>query len=366
MKKNKQYIISFFIPFIIFIFMCCTANIIFWGTKNFLTSDLKAQYISLFSYLKNVFSGKESLFYSFSKGMGGNMFGTFAYYLASPLNLLIIFFTKKSLDNAILLIISLKIGLAGLTMFSYLKSKHNKNNSLYIFSSCYALMGYVVVYFFNVMWLDAIYLAPLLLFGIDKIIENKKFLMYGIVLFIAIFSNFYTGFMLCILSCLYFVYQLFLEFNLREDKEKIVSALVKFGITSLIAGCMTFILLLPTIYDLVINVGRVGNVSLGGRILNGNFLEQFARFYIGAHNEKNILNEGTAALYSGLIVLPLVYFYFVNKEIKIKEKKITGIMLSILISGLFIPAVSFVWSGLSVTYSFDFRYSFIIDRKSVV
>src|SRR5690606_22296346 len=107
-------------------------------------------------------------------------------------------FQKHSLDNAILLILILKVGFAGLTMFSYLKNKYNKGKTLYIFSSSYALMGYIVVYYFNIMWLDAIYLAPLIMLGIDKIIEGKKSWLYGISLCLAIFSNYYIGYMLCI------------------------------------------------------------------------------------------------------------------------------------------------------------------------
>ncbi|NLM63106.1 MAG: YfhO family protein, partial [Mollicutes bacterium] len=129
MKKTKQYIISFFIPVIIFMLVFFNANIFFEGTKNFLITDARIQYIALFGYLKDVLSGSESLLYSFSKGIGGNMLGTFAYYLASPLNFLIYFFPKHSLDNAILLILILKVGFAGLTMFSYLKNKYNKGKT---------------------------------------------------------------------------------------------------------------------------------------------------------------------------------------------------------------------------------------------
>ncbi|MDD2490329.1 MAG: YfhO family protein [Bacilli bacterium] len=366
MKKNKQYIISFLIPIIIFLMVCSIANINFWGTKNFIVSDSRAQYISLFSYLKEVLKGNASLFYSFSKGMGGSMFGTFAYYLASPLNLLIIFFSKKALVSGMLLILTLKIGLSGLTMFSYLKRKYNRANSIYIFSTSYALMGYVVVYFFNIMWLDAIYLAPLLLIGIDKIIEGKKSLFYGIVLFMAIFSNYYTGYMLCVFSCLYFSYQLLLNYKFKEDKDKIISSIIKFLITSILAGFMTSVLLLPSFYELFINVGRGVKTSSHITVFNGDFLKIFSRFYMWSHNSDNVLNFGTVAIYSGVIILPLVYFYFVNKNIKVKERILTGIFLTLLISGLFILPIDFFWHGLSNHNSFDYRYSYLISLFLII
>ncbi|MFA5603974.1 MAG: YfhO family protein [Bacilli bacterium] len=361
MKKYKLHIISFFIPFLIFIMVCSTANIFLGGTNNFLISDSKAQYISLFSYLKNLLSGSESLFYSFSKGMGGNMLGTFAYYLASPLNLLIILFSKETLVIGMILIISLKIGLSGLTMYMYLKSKYNHKNTLFIFSSCYALMGYMVVYFFNLMWLDALYFAPLILMGIDRIIKGKSSFMYGFFLFMAILTNYYTGYMLCIMSCLYFVQQTFLKFNFNKDKDKILAAIMKFGITSVLAGVMTSVLLLPSVYELSANVERVGSYNNQNGIFISNFLETFSRFFIGSQNENNVLNHTSAALYSGLITLPLVYFYFVNKKINKKDKIVNGILLILLFLGIFIKPIDYFWHGFSYTNSFEFRYSFIIS-----
>ncbi|MDD2518764.1 MAG: YfhO family protein [Bacilli bacterium] len=361
MKKNKQYIIAFFIPFLIFIMVCSTANIFLGGTSNFLISDSKAQYISLFSYLKNLLSGSVSLFYSFSKGMGGNMLGTFAYYLASPLNLLIILFSNETLVIGMLLIISLKIGLSGFTMYTYLKSKYNHKNTLFIFSSCYALMGYMVVYFFNIMWLDALYFAPLILMGIDKIIKGKSSLMYCIFLFMSILTNYYTGYMLCVMACLYFIQQSIFKFNFNKDKDKILAAIIKFGIASVLAGIMTSVLLLPSVYELSANVERVGSYTNQVGIFVTNFLETFSRFFIGAQNEQNILNGESAALYSGLIILPLVYFYFVNNKINKKERIVNGTLLLILFSGLFIKPIDYFWHGFSYTNSFEFRYSFIIS-----
>lgn len=361
MKKYKLHIISFFIPFLIFVMVCSTANIFLGGTSNFLISDSKAQYISLFSYLKNVLSGSESLFYSFSKGMGGNMLGTFAYYLASPLNLLIVLFSKETLVIGMLLIISLKMGLSGLTMYMYLKSKYNHKNTLFMFSTCYALMGYMVVYFFNLMWLDALYFAPLILIGIDRIINGKSSLMYGIVLFMAILSNYYTGYMLCVMSCIYFVQQAIFKFKFNKDKEKILAAIIKFGIASVLAGVMTSVLLLPSVYELSANVDRVGSYTSAKGIFKLNFLETFSRFFIGAQNENNILNSTSAALYSGIIILPLVYFYFINKKNSKKERIVNGIILLLLLSGLFIKPIDYFWHGFSYTNSFEFRYSFIIS-----
>ena len=38
-------------------------------------------------------------------------------------------------------------------------------------------MGFITVYYFNIMWLDVIFMAPLVILGIDRLFEGKKLLL---------------------------------------------------------------------------------------------------------------------------------------------------------------------------------------------
>lgn len=357
--KNKRYL-SFLIPFCIFILIGISTGIFLVKGQNILITDLSHQYVSLLTYYKNVFNGTESLFYSFSKGLGGNMLGTYAYYLASPLNLILLLFSKQNLYYGIFLIISIKIGLSGLAMYYFLSENNKvKDYALLIFSTSYALMGFNVVYFFNLMWLDIIYLTPLLLVGINKIINKESSLFYGIVLFISIFTNYYMAFILCVFACLYFVYKLLTKYSFAKNFGEVIIVILKFTITSLLAGLMTSILLLPTIYDLVMNVSR--NLPYALERFSGAFGMLFSRLTIGAHNYENILNKETPAIYSGLIMLPLVYFYFVNKNIETKYKVLSFMLLLVLIVGIYIPFINVLWHGNSLPNSFNYRFSYLIS-----
>ena len=94
--------------------------------------------------LKNLTDGG-SIIYSLTKGLGGGMIGTFAYYLSSPLNILIYLFPKDQIVLASIFLIVFRISLSGLTMFTYLTNHFKENKYKYlIFSTCYALMAYVV------------------------------------------------------------------------------------------------------------------------------------------------------------------------------------------------------------------------------
>ena len=82
-------------------------NAPFGDSASLACSDANNQYLDFFLYYKRLISGTAGFSYSFSKMLGGTNVALFAYYLASPLNLLIAFFpTDRILFFFDLLILS--------------------------------------------------------------------------------------------------------------------------------------------------------------------------------------------------------------------------------------------------------------------
>ena len=180
LKNNKNYIWAFLIPFLIFILLCFSLGFLYPDGKAFYISDLDAQYKALFAfYRENGLVG-----YSFSKGLGGSMFGTYAYYLASPLNVITFLFPTKYLHLSMLLILGIKLSLASLTMYIFLHQHFKEKKYLLLFSIIYAFIGFNAAYYFHLMWFDAVYLLPLIMTGIDQILKNKKSILYLVSLFL--------------------------------------------------------------------------------------------------------------------------------------------------------------------------------------
>lgn len=205
MKKNKLLMLcSFLVPMFLFYLFS-----FFRFKSNFLYNypDVYSQYVPLFKYLKGVFVFDNSIFYSFSKQLGGSMAATYGYYLSSPINIFLLLF--DDILSFLNFITVLKIGLCGLCMYIYLCTKREKNYFInFLLSLCYALMGFNLMFINNIFWFDVIYILPIVMIGIDKIIKKDSPFIYVLTLCYAIICNFYMAFSLCIFSVIYFFYNI--------------------------------------------------------------------------------------------------------------------------------------------------------------
>ena len=358
-KKYGFYVLSFIVPCII-ILIFLIANDMFKG-HSILTSDLLEQETSFLKYFHNLLHGVASFPYTFSNGLGGSMYSTLFYYLGSPLNLLIYFFDDVNLFCTIMLI--LKLSLCSLTMFIYLKHKFNcKQWWLLIFSLTYALMSYNLNNYVQIMWLDGVVLAPLILLGIDKYIKNGKTSLYIITLFWTIVSNFYIGYTLTIFSIIYYLYQLCIISNdnhwIRNNKKKII----RFIVITFLTGLLTSFILIP-IFLASRSFMRVSSLN---KMFNSNILDIILGSYMGLDTGLTILNPYHILFYSGILMLPLIISYFTNKEVSTKEKKITLLVYVILFLPVIIQPLNLIWHLFTYPNFFNYRYSFIITIFTLI
>lgn len=353
-KQRIYYLLSFLIPILMFLLVMYLRVGEIDG-NYILISDMEAQYNSLFQYLKNVLNGTESLFYSFHKGLGGEMFTTFTYYLSSPLNLLVLFFEDGQIPNCILLIILIKLGLSGLTMNIYLNHKDsNKLNINLIFSMCYALMGYTINYYFNIMWLDAVYMLPIVILGLEKLMDEKKLLLYIIALSYTIICNYYMGYMVCLFALLYFIYQMINQS--KKDKQIIII----FVISSILSAGIASFILIPTIIQLPKLASTQGNISINIEYMINIFKGILQNIIVGNHNCSNTINPYGTYLYITNFCIILVIIYLLNKQVTKREKILILIILLIFLTSFLLRPLTYVWHGFSLPAYFNNREAFLL------
>ena len=151
--KKVFYILAFLLPMLGMLGICKETGTYPFGEKSWLVCDMDNQYIAYFSCFKQAIE-ENGFFYTFSKTLGGDMFGFTAYYLMSPLNLLFLFVKTDGIHDMAAWIALIKIGLCGLSFFILVNYKNDKEeHSVFkkstgnlIFSTAYGLMTYNVFY----------------------------------------------------------------------------------------------------------------------------------------------------------------------------------------------------------------------------
>lgn len=351
-KKSIIYILAFILPIIIVGSIFLLRKIGINSNRTILFSDMFSQYIGYFGKLKDVLSSDGSIFYAFNKSIGGNTIGLFAYYLASPLNLIILLFPKELLANAILTIYLIKIGICSLTLAIYINKVYKKNDySVLIFSLCYGLMSYNIVFHMNVMWIDGVMLLPLIALGIENIINKNKYKLYIVSLFLAIISNYYIAYMICIFSVLYFIYKGIIYKKINGKN------ILGFIGSSLIAGGLSGYLLIPVVLSLMTGKASLKNLSDGIYVTESIF-STLSKTIIGSYDYNQILS-GPANIFCGVMITVFLLLYFINEKIGLRAKLLSAVFIFILFLSFTINIFELLWHGFNYPVGFEYRNSFL-------
>ena len=141
---------SFLIPLLITMIICIDHEVYPFGNRCILHIDMYHQYCPFYTEFQRKLTSGSSLMYSFCIGLGSDFVSLYAYYLASPLNWLIVLCPKEYVIEFMTILVLLKIALCGLTFGYYLKKHFQTNHfAICIFALAYALSGFMGSYGWN-------------------------------------------------------------------------------------------------------------------------------------------------------------------------------------------------------------------------
>ena len=123
MKKRGPLLAAFCIPLLITLIICVNREIYPFGDQCMLHIDMYHQYCPFFTELMEKLKTGGSPFYSWNIGLGADFVSLYAYYLASPLNWLLILWPRGYVIEFMTALSILKIALSGLT-FTYYLGEH--------------------------------------------------------------------------------------------------------------------------------------------------------------------------------------------------------------------------------------------------
>ena len=369
-KYNKIYTslilaACFMIPAAIMLVAYAYYGMAPFGMNSVLIMDMSNQYNEFYCGLKHIGSLGD-VYFSWAKALGGNYIGVFAYYLSSPLSIVTLLCPNEKMPICLLFLTCVKIGLCGLTFGIFLNKRHTRagrrNERAYIilFSICYAMMSYNVVYSLSLMWLDAVIWLPLVILGIETVVlEDRCGLL--IFSFAGIFiSTYYLSYMVGIFSCIYLLYAICV---MKREDVKIKRILLKFAGSAAGAAALGAWLLVPTFFSLL--QGKIGGDNYkNNHITNYRLSDLFKKLVLGSYDGIKI--RVTPFLYCGIIVFILFFAYFFIKSISRKQRLFTGaITLSLLLS-TFILQVDKAWHVFQLPNWFPYRYAFLLSFMMVL
>lgn len=357
-------IISFILPITLLVVTYYLLGITPFGEMSLLTIDLNGQYISYFAYLKDSALNLDNLMYSFSKTMSGEMIGLTGYYLLSPFNIIFLLFEVENFPLAITIITLLKVGTIGLSMSYLLKEKRLSSLVTIMLSTIYSLSSYTLVYQQNIMWLDSVILLPIMILGIDKIFARKGKNIYIISLAIAIITNYYIGYMMCIFSAIYFVTSFveksYLKTINEQDKSKFHKVVLNYIGSSLLSVGLSAFILIPTLYSLK---GGKANLDFSSIITfdtNFSLIQFLSKFIIGAFSFSQV-QSGLPNIYVSYFALISSILFFFNKNLSIGIRLKYFIILIFLYLSFKFTSLNLVWHGFNAPNWFPYRYSFFFS-----
>ena len=392
-------LLAFLFPLISMLFYMKGAEVCPFGDYSMLYSDNYHQYFPFFKAFRQALLSGDSLLYSWDVGMGLDYLGLISYYLSSPLNLLCVFVPEGSVLEFFSLLVPLKMAFASLFFAIFLKKMFGKDDlSLPIFGTFYGMCAWAMGYQWNLMWLDGFALLPLVALGTISLLRDKKFILYTISLFFAIYANYYVGFFVCIfVLLLFFCYQI----CRAKSVKRMFADLGRIAFFSIIAIGMTAFLTLPAFTALqstqssvntfpegfAVNIISGQSVTTaktaweayktakdaGGDIfrLTGLWLDAvFASIpplWDGMVKVAGNMNggleptfkEGLPNLYCGVGTIILAFLFLTTKHVRKSDKICSVFLLAFFILSFIIRQLDYIWHGFHFTNMIPYRFSFL-------
>ena len=354
LKKYWLYLVAFLIPFFIMVTVYLSQGIYWNSDTSPLLGDGFHQYVIFDTTLRNILHGSDSLFYTFTSGLGLNFYALTSYYLGSFLSPFVYFFNLENMPDAVYLFTLIKFGLIGLTTTISLKGIFKKIPTLLILtlSTCYSLMSFATSQIEIKTWLDVFILAPLILYGLHLLMIGQDKILYFTSLTILFIQNYYFGYMMAFFLVFWFLVQTSWDFKNR------IKTFFDFTIVSILSGFTSLIMILPTFLDLKTHGEKLTSID---KIFTEKtwYLDIFAKNFIGSFDTTKY--GSIPMVYVGIVPLLLAILFFTLKSIKFHVKLSYFLLILLFMASFSLERLDLFWQGMHAPNMFLHRYSWLFS-----
>ena len=395
----KKYVLNSVISFItatLFAAVIFALSGIYPGSeRTLLVFDMLEQFVSFYSSLKSVLSDGGSFIYTFMGSLGTPYIGMFAYYLASPFSLLALLFDVRRLPDAIWLMDVLKCGMIAASFSLYMTYRQVKSGiTSVVLSLCYALSSAAVTFFLLPMYLDTMYMLPIICIFLEKLLKTapekskapinpslrfgmrtneearsiiesnfemntvaKRGCAYSVALALSIYFQYYSAYMVCIFLILYSLFILSENATDKPDFKDMGIRFLNFFFYSIFGALLASPLLIPVLKELSQGKSADAGVYSNGSFIVTSVIDLFKQFICGHFG--SLYSEGAPAIYFTVIVFALGIFGLVKGR-KNRLNTVCGCMIIAIFvfSFLFRPLYR-IWHMFRDPVAYPHRFAFL-------
>ena len=354
-RSHSLSVLAFALPFLILWVAYAVRGVFPFGDRHILTVDLYHQYAPFLAELRRKILSGDTLFFTWQAGLGIGFLPLFAYYLASPLNIILVLFPPAYLAEAVLTLTLVKVGLSGLTFQLYLKKRYQLDSPLTLSTAvAYALSSYTIAYSWNIMWLDTLILLPVVILGLVRLVQDRRSALFVLSFGMTILVNFYTAFFVGLFVGLYFIVLL----NRYHSGRGLVSGLksiLRFVGSALLGAALSAVLAYPT-WTALRQTSAAGDQF-------PEKIETYANLfdYFGQHMmlQKPTIRDGLPNLYATVLILIVVPLFFMSRRIRLSDKLFHLGLFAFLIASFDVNILNFIWHGFHFPNQLPYRNSFV-------
>lgn len=370
--KRLPYITAFLISLAISLILMAVKGIAPFGDQSFLCMDLWGQYFPMYVQQAQSDSLPE-LMYSWNGALGYNNWAQAAYYCNSLfLVILMRFVPLGAMVSALNWFCVLKIALSAVSCLALLRYKLKTKSPLTVAGAvAYSICAYMLAYVSQFMWTDLLIYAPLVLIGLERLVWQKRPLMYTLLLALSIMTSFYIGFSLCVFLVLYFLWTALQHFRIvknDEGKRRLVGggafgrSVGRFACFSLLGGLIAAAVILPV------------GMAVGNTLASDAAFPEKLKWYGSAVSYlQNLLpaqplslGYSGANIFTGFLVFLLLPVYLFNRKIRLSERIASVILTALLIVSMNCNLLDYVWHGFHFPNQLPGRWTFLFSLFAVL
>ena len=216
-----------------------------FGDKSISWCDMTQQAVPLLCDFKDILSGNGNILLNMQNAGGMNFWGVFFFFAASPFSFLVAFVEKGEMLSFVSILVLLKAALAAFTASLLFKKCFDRlpiaaNLAL---SLSYALCGYTLMFYQNVIWLDLLWCFPLVLLSLKRLSDTHRPYFFIVTLSLFMVMNYYIGYMLVV----YLLLGVPLWIIMCKSKDERGKLSLLFIVSCFIAALMTAVVWLPSL-----------------------------------------------------------------------------------------------------------------------